>query len=445
MYHSNNMGKKRGLRCQVCTGCGLCPGVTAVGRKVNVVTVDGLKISGENIFRKFQKGFSQVSSDRRSEISAEHNAGKGKQLRQGKTRRLVTADVGTTTIAMLLYGADGTVESRYVCVNPQTAYGADVLSRISAAKEPEAAGKMRGQVLGALEEGITKFSRLLGEGEALQLVLAANTAMVYLLMGWDTEPLGRAPFYAEHTQACETVIAGAPCFVFPGVSAFVGGDIVAGMYACGMEESEEVVLLLDLGTNGEMALGNCRRRIACAAAAGPAFEGGVNKGVWGADMISLLAALRREGAMDQTGLLRPEYFEKGVRVGNVTVTQQAIRSVQLAKAAIAVGIATLLDQYGITAGEVDKVVLAGGFGYYLDPSAAAGIGLLPQELAGGAVTGGNTALTGALLAGCELLGGESAGGLVKKLERLAAGTEVVNLALRPEFQEKYVQAMEFPM
>lgn len=381
----------------------------------------------------------------------------------GKGRRLVTADIGTTTIAMLLYHEDGSVADRYVSVNPQTMYGADVLSRIRAARQPECAQRMRRQAEEVLEKGLRRFSGKLTQGESLSMVLAGNTTMTYLLMGWDTGELGQAPFAASRLEAAKRKVAGVPCFVFPGLSAFVGGDIAAGMYACRMAEREEITLLVDLGTNGEMALGNRRRRIACATAAGPAFEGGVNAGIWGSDMVSLLARLLEEKAMDATGLLAPEYFDRGIRIGNVQVTQASVRSIQLAKAAIGAGIEILLEKYGIRAGQVDRVVLAGGFGYYLRPKAAARIGLMPRELAKKAVTGGNTALSGTLLAGRQLFSETDAAAaaadsaaaatdtavsaarnLASQLERMARDTEVVNLAMEAGFNERYIRHMDFP-
>lgn len=409
MYNVRN--KKRGLRCQICTGCGLCPGVAVEGRQA-----EGLHVLAEDAL-----------------------LGEKKPL-NGRGKRLAVADIGTTTIAMLLYREDGTVEERYMAVNPQTVYGADVLSRIRAAENVSDAAKMQNQVREVLEKGLAKFKRKLADKEELFLVLAANTTMVYLLSGFDTAELGHAPFYAGHLAPVKLELAGVPCFVFPGFSAFVGGDIAAGVFACRMAEQEELTLLIDLGTNGEMVLGSRHKRIACATAAGPAFEGGANRGVWGADMISLLASLRREGILDETGLLIEEYFEKGIRVGNVLVTQESVRSVQLAKAAIAAGIEIMLKKYGINAEQVDRVVLAGGFGYYLKPEAAAQIGLLPCALSQKAVTGGNTALSGCLRAGRVLFAqGEEA--LRKQLGELISETQIVNLAGEPDFNEVFVEKM----
>lgn len=407
---SENTERKKGLRCHICTGCGLCPGVAPRGSgagKLHVLDEDALL--GE------------------------------RQPLAGGGRRLAVADVGTTTVAMLLYGEDGGVEDRFMAVNPQTAYGADVISRIRAAQEPQAAREMQRMIRELLERGLRRFAGKLRPGETLQTVLAANTTMTYLLTGRDTEELGHAPFRASRLAAEEIELAGTGCFVFPGMSAFVGGDITAGIHACRMAQSREITLLIDLGTNGEMALGNRERRIACATAAGPAFEGGANRGVWGADMISLLAALRDRGVLDETGLLAEPYFEKGIRIGNVLVTKEAVRSVQLAKGAIAAGIEILLGKYGIAEEQVDRVVLAGGFGYYLKPEAAAKIGLLDGVLAQKTVSGGNTALSGGLLAGRELLRGKSCQELAQELESAAAGTEILNLAQEPEFADCYIR------
>lgn len=402
---------KKGLRCQVCTGCGRCPGVTpensAWGR-LHVLAEDALL--GEKI----------------------------PFVRNGK--RLAAADIGTTTIAMLLYDVDGSVADRFVEINPQVAYGADVLSRIRAAEDSSAALRMRESVRNVLEKGLKRFRKRLAAEEILYLTVAANTTMTYLFMGWDPAELGRAPFAASRLSGAETELEGVDCFVLPGFSAFVGGDILAGCLACGMAEREELTLFIDLGTNGELLLGNRHSRIACATAAGPAFEGGANRGIWGADMIRFLAVLRRYGILDETGLLAEPYFDRGIRIGNICVTREAVRSVQLAKAAIAAGIEILLEKYGVSGGEVDRVVLAGGFGYYLNPEDATRIGLLPQDFTDRTAPGGNTALSGALRAGRELLstGWES---VREKLEGYKKDTDIVNLAMEAGFEEKYVRCM----
>lgn len=419
---------KKGLRCQICTGCGLCPGVTPEYSLLG---------SGGHLC---PEGVSGQGDSGRLHVLVE-DALMGERIPfTPNGKRLAVADIGTTTIAMLLYNVDGSVEDRFAEVNPQVVYGADVLSRIKAAEKPSAAVQMCESVRNALGKGLQKFQKKLVPGEELCLTVAANTTMTYLLMGWDTAELGRAPFEASRLSGAETELDGIRCFVLPGFSAFVGGDILAGCQACGMAGREEITLLIDLGTNGELLLGNRHRRIACATAAGPAFEGGVNRGIWGADMIRFLAVLRRNGILDETGLLAEPYFDRGIRIGNVRITREAVRSVQLAKAAVAAGIKILLEKYGISGEEVDRVVLAGGFGYYLNPEDAARIGLLPSAFVTRTVAGGNTALSGALWAGRELLssGWES---VREKLEGYKRNTEILNLAMETGFEEEYIRCM----
>ena len=407
---------KKGTRCLICTGCGRCPGVI---RGMQVVT-DKLELPP---------------------LSLQNTEGK----------RLMTVDIGTTTIAMQLYDLSGKVTDSFPGVNPQVGYGADVLSRIEAAKDPGKAADMQKKVRELIERGVQRFSKKLQPQESLQMVIAANTTMNYLLMGWDPAELGKAPFRVSHTGAEETTIAGVPCHVIPGLSAFVGGDITAGILACGMLEQEAPMLLIDLGTNGEMALGNRHKLHACATAAGPAFEGGANRGIWGADMVRLLQKLLEEGLMDRQGLLKEPYFTEGVRIGDVLVTKESVRAIQLAKGAIAAGIEILAESYGIRLADISKVVLAGGFGYYLDPGAAAAIGLLPKELISRTVTGGNTALSGAALVGSRILaaGGCHTAETVSRNDwddlqkRQDLQIRILNLAEEERFPEIFLTKMDF--
>ena len=417
MYNTTgNSTEKKGTRCLICTGCGRCPGVI---RGMQVVTE---KLELLPLFLQNTAG-----------------------------RRLMTVDIGTTTIAMQLYDMSGKVVDSFPSVNPQVSYGADVLSRIEAAKDPEKAADMQKKVRNLMEKGVQRFSKKLQPGETLQMVIAANTTMIYLLMGWDPEELGKAPFRVSHTGEHDTQIAGVSCHMIPGLSAFVGGDITAGILASGMLEQEEPMLLVDLGTNGEMALGNRDKLYACATAAGPAFEGGANRGIWGADMVRLLQKLLEEGLMDRQGLLKEPYFTQGVRIGDVLVTKESVRAVQLAKGAIAAGIEILTESYGIELSDISKVVLAGGFGYYLDPKAAADIGLLPEELTERTVTGGNTALSGAAIVGSSILaagGKQTAEGTLQEdwddlRKRQELQIRILNLAEEEKFPETFLTKINF--
>ena len=392
--------------------------------------------------------------------------------------KTIAVDIGTTTIAMVLYDGQGQEEDCFVTVNPQVKYGADVLSRIQAAGKPEMAEDMKREVREVLAKGIRQFREkqngvqsvdvpcgevqdastqyaLAGNTE-FYMIIGANTTMVYLLLGLDSAELGRAPFHASHLAMQEITIEGVKGTIFPGLSAFVGADILAGIYACGMAEKEEITLLIDLGTNGEMAIGSSKGIIACSTAAGPAFEGGATKGVWGADMVHLVAELLRAGILDETGLMEEEYFEQGILIGSTLITQKSIRDLQLAKAAIAAGIRILAEAYGLDSmGQIDRVVLAGGFGYYLQASDAAQIGLLPTQLVSKVISGGNTVLAGIrkfVLAGQREADREAAGredayrkeadGQLGKILKM---TKVINLAEQDGFQDKYIEAMDLKM
>ena len=423
-----------GFRCSICTGCGRCPGIRSKGRD------SGIRIITQNLI------------------------GERGKVPECPGIRLAAADIGTTTVAMELFGRDASPADRYVQVNPQRKFGTDVLSRIEAGRDPEQFAEMNRSIRSALTSGAERFLKSLDPEEQLLIVIAANTTMSYFWMGWDPEELGQAPFRASHlsggitsltvnTEGGEKKVL---CLLLPGFSAFVGSDIWAGIQAGEIQKREKITLLIDLGTNGEIALGNRERLITCATAAGPAFEGGATSGIWGADLIKFTAELLKRGILDETGLLAEPYFEQGIRVGNVLMTQEAVRSLQCAKAAIAAGISILLREYGILPKEVDEVILAGGFGYFLNPEDAEAIGLLPGNLSARTIAGGNTALYGAGKSGIallEALARRRNGELTEEelmevwepeekcFEEFRTYVKVLNLAEQPGFRELYVDYM----
>lgn len=443
---------KKGTRCRICTGCGRCFGEKKMDAVSSFTLGEACRNAGEKLLHK-QQGTDRLKTEC--------------TVRQKLTDTcMVAVDVGTTTIAMQLRDmADGSILDTYTCINPQRSYGADVLSRIEAAGEPEVKKAMQEAVQGALQEGLARFEDTLGaskDASAKQdfphihgMSIAANTTMVHLLMGYDVSRLGQYPFAAETLSGIRTRLFGMDTVILPGISAFVGGDIAAGMEALSMQERREITLLLDLGTNGEMVLGNQERLVAAATAAGPAFEG--NSDCYGTDLMRLTAQLIKERILDTTGLLADPYFEEGITIGGVRLTQQYIRQLQMAKAAICTGIDILCEKYGLKEyTEIDKIFLAGGMGYYLDPGAAATIGLFPAALADRTIAVGNAALEGAFLYGKRVLGAEmgnpselqktaSIGAVVSSAEGCrCTGVEikVYNLAEEPDFSEKYIANME---
>lgn len=390
-------------------------------------------------------------------------------------RYVVAVDLGTTTIAMQLRNlTDGKVVDTYCEMNPQRSYGADVLSRIHASCEGhrDALKQMVWDVLG---RGISKFAgilhnlymknhvaedRITRDIEKIEgMCIAGNTTMEHLLLGYDVSSLGVSPFTPVETGLQEIRHSAweFPIYIAPGISTFVGGDVVAGLYMLGMLETEQsgpesedtrkmkedshpVELLIDLGTNGEMAITDGSRMIVTATAAGPAFEGGAGAQIIGTDMIAVTADLLEKGILDETGLLADPYFETGVIVsgqqGSFTIENKDIRNLQLAKAAVRAGVESLWKALGTPV--IDRVYLAGGFGYYLDVEAAFRIGLLPESLRGKVQAVGNTSLAGACRLARDLCNGTCN---KKSLEEALRTAESMNLAKQDDFEKLYIRHM----
>lgn len=411
-----------------------------------------------------------------------------------ETGVIIAVDLGTTTIAMQLMEMEtGQVIDTYCEMNPQRSYGADVLSRIQASCGGNR-DKLQAMVIEVLERGVERFKR--HDLPIRCMCIAGNTTMEHLLMGYDVSSLGHSPFTPVECGLQEFVhpVWDFKVWIVPCISAFVGGDIVAGLYACGLltcdsekesarhtakkqnsDEHETTVLLIDLGTNGEMAITDGKRMIVTATAAGPAFEGGAGAGIVGSDMVACTAELLRQGIMDERGLLEEPYFTEGVSVQiankghyrftsgrsggqGIYLAQADIRSLQMAKAAVRAGVEILLGQMGewwkgkpqpneqqqnklkLPEHRVERVCLAGGFGYYLDVEAAFAIGLLPEHMRGRVQAVGNTSLEGAYRIGRDLWHGKTDG---RSLESSISSIDSINLAKQPDFEKLYIQYMNF--
>lgn len=386
---------------------------------------------------------------------------------------ILAVDLGTTTIAAVLAETDtGNVLDSVCCINSQRRYGADVLTRMREA----AAGA--GDALRILAETdirnlYEQMREKWGPERINHIYVAGNTAMEHLLLGESCERLSRAPFTPVSLCQRSTRLEGIPLTVLPGASAFVGADIAAGLLACGFDRIHRPVLFLDLGTNGEMALGTADGILATSAPAGPAFEGGniscgmasvpgaVCKvrlirersivktiedkpaaGLCGTGVLELVSELLDNGLVDGSGRLREPYAQKGYPISARTTgselffTQQDIRELQMAKAAIRSGVELLLKRAQIDASEIETVYLAGGFGYYLDVRKAVRIGLLPEELERCTDAVGNTSLKGCVSYGCDSSARE-------RMARILSAVQVMNLAEQPEFEETYIAQMSF--
>lgn len=383
-------------------------------------------------------------------------------------------DIGTTTLAARLYSRDGLLTTASA-PNPQRDFGADVISRVGSAMEGKG-----GQLAVCVRQAISDLLRRLCEDagrstdELDTLVVTGNTAMLHLLTETDPSPLSAAPFEAKELFGCkipakELNLPGSPhCQVLLPrcMSAFVGGDITTALLASGLCERKDTALLVDIGTNGEIALWKKGELLCCSTAAGPAFEGanlsqgmqgapgaidhtevvdGALKlhtigdvpavGICGSGVADLLACLLDMDILDETGLL-----DDGEDAWNLTdtvsFTQGDVRQVQLAKSAVRSGIETLLHQAGLDKEELSELAVAGGFGSFLSLRSAAAIGLLPPELESVCRVIGNAALSGAAM----LLWDK------KRWEesiRLADSARTVDLASSPFFLDQYVENMMF--
>lgn len=359
-----------------------------------------------------------------------------------KTGWCIAIDLGTTTIAMQARRlADGKVLSVQKAMNPQRRFGSDVISRMQAACDGQAQN-LKNCLVAVLEAGIRRLKQDVSEQKAGEenrfagIFIAGNTVMEHLLAGWRVEGLSRHPFLPVTLEEEKICLGPDEATLLPGFSAFVGADLLAGVLACKLHQREKVGLLIDLGTNGEIVLGNREKLLCTATAAGPAFEGGPGSPAPGTDMIAVIAELMDAGIVDETGLMAEPWFETGVmwQTGTETsvhMTQEQIRAVQMAKAAIYAGICVLVKEYGIGFEDIADVFLAGGFGYYLDVKKAARIGLFPEKLTDRVKAVGNTSLAGAFLYGRN--SGKREAAQAKKICR------AINLAEHPDFQPVYLE------
>ena len=380
----------------------------------------------------------------------------------GENAYVLAYDIGTTTVvAYLLDGHTGALLAQGSAMNPQGQYGADVISRIQYALK-EGSDTMSGCIREAMERIAEQTATKAGIGlhQITASAIVGNTAMHHLMLGIDPKPLVTPPYMPNIADAMERNGAR----ILPNIAGFVGGDTVGCMVATRFDQLENLTLLIDIGTNGEMVLGNKDRCIACSTAAGPAFEGakiscgmrgaegavdhvtaegdqinyhvigeGEPRGLCGSGLLDLVAVLLDLGIISESGRMKNKAY---TLCPNVTLTQKDVREVQLAKAAIRAGIELLAEKMGVAVEDIRRVYLAGAFGNYMNPASACRIGLIPPVLLDRIVPIGNAAGEGAKL--CALNRAE-----FTYSQELAKTTEFLELASLPQFQDRYVDALEF--
>ncbi len=409
----------------------------------------------------------------------------------------IAVDIGTTTVVLYLLNLEtGDEVDVYSFTNPQSQFGADVISRVNYTLE-QAGGeeKLQEVLIAELNQGIDKLvsRNELTHDQIWAVNIVGNTIMLHTLLGLNAESIAKAPYIPAFTDQVTLnpadldlkLNSAGEINLLPSISGYVGADIVGDMLAVDFNLSEDWNLLIDIGTNGELVLGKEDEIFACAAAAGPALEGAnitfgmagvpgaiseyeikVNgeinyqvignqspQGICGSGVLDIIAQLYTQGFLTKNGAFKeelparqrmrmtsyedaPAYQVTGKSSGNILLTQQDIREVQLAKGAVAAGIEILLSEAGIDYEAVDNVYLAGGFGSQIKASSAAVLGLIPPELEEKVVKIGNGAGIGAKLS---LLNQE----LSRAAEEITNQVDYIELSTHSDFQTIFMQEMEF--
>ncbi|MGB7294391.1 MAG: ASKHA domain-containing protein [Candidatus Aminicenantales bacterium] len=386
-------------------------------------------------------------------------------------------DVGTTTLVMELVDVEsGKTVDLEAALNSQSARGADVISRITyALTGTENAGELRSLILETLNQMVRRLlvRNRVSSSSVYEAVVSGNTAMNHLLLGVPVDTLARAPYHAVFSRlpSLEAADVGLDIhprgrvYFAPNIKSFVGGDISSGLLASGLAGRTGHFMFIDLGTNGEIVFKAGEDLIATSTAAGPAFEGmniscgspalpgaiyraedsgalriftignSPPHGVCGTGLIDLIAVYRARGEIAAGGAIQGRTRRLAV-TENITLTQNDVRQMQLACAAIKSGIRLMLKAAGLSAHQLDGIYIAGAFGNYLNIPNTQAIGLLPAVEAEKIVFVGNSSLAGArrLLVAKEER---------DKIESLVENIRYVSLASDPEFQDQFIRSLEF--
>lgn len=386
----------------------------------------------------------------------------------GETERICAAfDIGTTTLvgALMAHGKTFTASA----LNPQVSFGADVISRIQYAGKHgvESLHSAVVQCAQDLLDALCREAEIAPE-EIETIALVGNSCMQQLFLGMDADNLASPPFDVKIRKTA--VFDGKTFFpscknakiITPGdIAGFVGGDLLAGIVASKILETRETALLVDIGTNGEMALCHKGRLVTCATAAGPALEGAniscgmraapgaihhvtergctvlggeTARGICGSGLVDAVAALLKKGILNARGKFVTGEDSCHLRDG-ICLSQEDVRQVQSAKGAIAAGVELLCGHLGIGVEDIDRCILAGAFGSYLDADNACRMGLLPEQLRGKVVSAGNLALEGA-----KSLARDPDG---DAWDAVSARAEYLDLSTLPAFPRAFAKNMRF--
>ncbi len=386
----------------------------------------------------------------------------------------VAFDIGTTTIVGYLLDMNDLREVDIISrVNPQRVYGSDVLSRISfILQNSDGVDILHKVLIRTLEEIILEFSKRnhINLDDIYAISIAGNSVMTHIFLGISPEYISYSPFSPAFRDSLVissreifSILPKAKLYIFPLVSGYIGGDIVAGIIATDLLREKGNILFIDIGTNGEIVLKVEDRLYSCATAAGPAFEGGniscgmiasqgaidhvwlkdgkvfysvigggEEKGITGSGLLDAISVMLELGILDSKGRINDEEFY----IGKIKITQRDIREFQLAKSAIRAGIEVLMRNASIGYDKIDKIYIAGAFGNYIDKENALKIKLLPPISKDNIFLVGNSSGMGAKLV---LLDKE----IIEKAKEISKKIEYIELSSNSEFNKYFVEFMYF--
>lgn len=408
-------------------------------------------------------------------------------------------DIGTTTISGQLIDLNSKkILGTKAAFNKQASFGADVITRIIFAQEADGLEKLHHAVIDEMNIMIQELTREnnVDLNNVTCCLCAGNTTMIHLLLRVDPTYIRREPYvptanFVPVIRAAEAGIKINPRGLLdcvPGVSSYVGGDLTSGVLACGMDKTEKLSLLIDIGTNGEIVLGNKDWLISCAASAGPCFEGsGVTsgmrasagaiqrvkiglkdfkveystildkpaRGICGSGYIDIIAELLRAGIIDRSGKINPRLTNRRIRDGeygrelviafkedagtssDIVINEVDIENLKRAKGAIYAGASMLVRHMQLSFEDLEQVFISGGFGTYLDMANAVFIGLLPDLPSVRFTFAGNSSLIGARQI---LLSHEA----MKDAEDIAKKITYLEMSVEPQYMDEYMASLFFP-
>ncbi len=410
----------------------------------------------------------------------------------------IAIDVGTTSIYVRLINlSSGEILATASDYNAQVAYGEDVITRIVYSLKGDGLKILQEAVIKIIESLITQIlkEKSIAREEISYLVAAGNTTMTHLLLGITPKYLREAPYVPVTNSAVEIqaskigleFLEYVHLYILPGVASYVGGDITAGVLGTGLFQSDELTLYIDIGTNGEVVLGNRDWLVTTSCSAGPAFEGGtikhgmratigaieqveINKdyepmlitsghkppkGICGAGLISLVAELLEVGIISQKGKFNTEIDTTRIRTregvkeyvlcyadetdisSDIVITEPDLDDLIRAKGAMYAGISTLLDSVGLGIVDISNIIIAGNLGFHLEIEKAITIGLLPEVSSSKFTFIGNGSLLGTTLCA-------SSKQMFDKVKEIANSMTNIDLADNPKFMNEYIAALFLP-